>query len=110
MKASTSLSYSYYCEIPSNLLPLYKSNRLLPLHNPNTTRLPPETHTIALLRDQQHLGPERRADELPVVGLLLEHQGDGGAVLRVEVGVDLVEEVEGGGVAGLDGEYEGEGA
>lgn len=30
-----------------------------------------------------------------------------GAVLGVEVGVDFVEEVEGGGVAALDGEDEG---
>lgn len=36
--------------------------------------------------------------------------GDGGAVLGVEVGVDFVEEVEGCGVALLDGEDEGEGA
>lgn len=36
--------------------------------------------------------------------------GDGGTVLGVEVGVDFVEEVEGGGVALLDGEDEGEGA
>lgn len=36
--------------------------------------------------------------------------GHGGAVLRVEVGVDFVEEVEGGRVALLDGEDEGEGA
>lgn len=39
-----------------------------------------------------------------------EHLGDGGAVLGVEVGVDFVEEVEGGGVALLDCEDEGEGA
>ena len=39
-----------------------------------------------------------------------QHVGDGGAVLRVEVGVDFVEEVEGRGVALLDREDEGEGA
>jgi len=38
----------------------------------------------------------------------VEDLRDGGAVLRVEVGVDLVEEVEGRGVAALDGEDEGE--
>ena len=40
----------------------------------------------------------------------VQHLRDGGAVLRVEVGVDLVEEVEGRRVAPLDGEDESEGA
>ncbi len=40
----------------------------------------------------------------------MQHLRHGGAVLRVEVGVDFVEEVEGCRVALLDGEDEGEGA
>lgn len=54
----------------------------------------------------QHLGSESGADELAVgrVGDGLEHLGNGSSVLGVEVGVDLVEQVEGGGIAGLDGE------
>lgn len=54
----------------------------------------------------QHFRPERCADKLAVgrVGDRLEHLGDGCPVLRVEVGVDFVEEVEGCWVAGLDGE------
>lgn len=43
-------------------------------------------------------------------GDVTEVVGDGGTVLGVEVGVDFVKEVEGGGVALLDGEDEGEGA
>lgn len=63
-----------------------------------------------------HLRSESRANELatPFAALaafaaeLAQHLRDGGAVLRVEVCVDLVEEVEGRGVALLDGEDEGE--
>ena len=40
----------------------------------------------------------------------VQHLGDGGAVLRVEVGVNFVEEVEGRWVTALDGENESEGA
>jgi hypothetical protein len=83
-----------------------------------------ERNTIALIRNEQHLRSERRADELsahaarPVLGVLaallrgdlLEHLRDGRAVLSVEVGVDFVEEVEGCWVTLLDGEDEGEGA
>ena len=48
-------------------------------------------------------------DELGVAGEGVYLVGDGGAVLGVEVCVDLVEEVEGGWVALLDGEDEREG-
>ena len=40
----------------------------------------------------------------------MEHLGNGCPVLGVEVGVYFVEEVEGGGVAALDGEDEGQSA
>lgn len=81
-------------------------------------------NTVSLIRNQYHLGSESGADELPThraflavstsLGLLLgdglKHLGDGGTVLGIEVGVDLVEEVEGRGVALLDCEDEGESA
>lgn len=49
----------------SLLLPLHKLQRLILLHYHHATALIPQIpHPIALLRHQQHLGPERRADEL----------------------------------------------
>jgi len=83
-----------------------------------------ECNTIALIRNEQHLRSERRADELSthaacaVLGVLaallrgnlLEHLRDRRAVLGVEVGVNFIEEVEGCWIALLDGEDEGEGA
>ena len=96
---------------PSRLLPLHhKLHRLLPRHHINTRTLIPIHNTITLIRHAEHLRAESGTDELAVqaVGLLTadvgEHLGDGGAVLGVEVGVDFVEEVEGGGIALLDGE------
>lgn len=80
-------------------------------------------HPIALLRHQQHLGTEGGADELTATASPfsvavpalsprdgLEHVGDGGAVLGVEVGVDLVKEVERRRVTLLNGENESKGA
>jgi len=104
------------------LLPLHKLQRLLLTDYYYTTALIliiPDA--IALLGHEQHLGSKRRADKLAAaqaaflgrggaVRYGLEHVGDGGAVLGVEVGVDFVEEVEGGRVALLDGEDEGKGA
>ena len=99
------------------LLPLHKLQRLILTHDNNAAALIPQIpHAIALLRDEQHLGSKRGADELPAARLAgtlrdgFEHVGDGGAVLRVEVGVDFVKEVERGRVALLDREDEGEGA
>jgi hypothetical protein len=109
----------------SRFLPLHKLQRLLPTHHINTTRLvSPKHNTITLIRHKDHLRPKRRTNELPrhascailsaltalLFGYRLEHLCDGSAVLSVEVGVDFVEEVEGCGVALLDGEDEGEGA
>lgn len=96
-------------------LPLHEIQRGLPIHHSNTTRLITIPYTIAFLRDKQHLRAEGRADELAAavvcaLGQGLEHVGDGGAVLGVEIGVDLVEEVERSRVALLDGEDESEGA
>lgn len=99
------------------LLPLDKLQRLILTHDDDAAALVAQVpDPVALLRHAQHLGPERRADELAAARLAgalrdgPEHVGDGGAVLRVEVGVDLVEEVKGGRVALLDREDEGEGA
>lgn len=60
----------------------------------------------------QHLRSERGADELPVLVALadvVQVVGHRGTVLGVEVGVNLIEEVEGRGIALLDGEDEGQG-
>lgn len=61
----------------------------------------------------QHLRAEGGADELGSLVAatdVAQVVRDRSAVLRIEVGVDLVEEVEGRGVALLDGKDEGEGA
>lgn len=59
----------------------------------------------------QHLRPESRADELTVSRVRdgLEHLRHGCPVLRVQIGVDFIKEVEGSRIAGLDGEDQGEG-
>lgn len=88
--------------------------RVLRTHEIDTASLPLriEADPVTLLRDVDELGPKSGDDELaalPVlhgrVADLAQHARDGGAVLRVEVRVDLVEEVEGRGVAALDREY-----
>jgi hypothetical protein len=61
-----------------------------------------------------HLGPKRRANELTtaitrltsLARQPLQHLRDRRAILRIEVGVDFVEEVEGRGIALLDREDE----
>lgn len=99
------------------LLTLHELQCFLSAYNTNSTCLPLKTDTVALLRHEQHLGPEGRADELARSSLVavtrnrqtVEMVRDGCAVLRIEVGVDLVKEVEWGRIAGLDGEDECEG-
>ena len=56
----------------------------------------------------QHLGPERRTDELAVrrVRNRLEHLRNSRPVLCVQVGIDFVKQVERCRIAGLDGEDE----
>lgn len=90
----------------STLLLLDELQGLLFRHHVDRAGLVPEADAVALLRHVQHLRAEGRADELAVGGLRdgLEHLRHGGPVLGVEVGVDLVEEVERGRVAGLNGE------
>ena len=104
---------------------LHKIHRILITNHINTTRLIRIRNPIALLGDLHHLRSERRANELRrrvlfsflfilVLGVvvagreLADHLRDGRAVLRVEVGVDFVEEVEGRWIAPLDCEDEGE--
>jgi len=97
----------------SRFLALDKLQRLLPRDNINATGLLPIRHAVTLVCHKQHLGPKSRADELTIFGTLrdrLQHVCDCCAVLRVEVGVDFVEEVERRGITLLDCEDEGESA
>lgn len=76
------------------LLPINKAQRLLHRHAVDRARLVPERHAVALIRHVQDLGPERRADELrarlPRDGL--QQRRHRSPVLRVQVGVHLVED------------------
>ena len=98
--------------LPHRLLLLHEFQCLLSRHHIDRTGLLSEADAVALLRNMQHLRAEGGADELSIGGVRdrLEHLRDGGSVLGVEVGVDLVEEVEWGGVTSLDGEDQREGA
>lgn len=88
-------------------LALHKIKRLLPTDNINTTRLGNIANTIALLRNKQHLRSESRANELSVRRAFRQHIRNRSSVLRVQIGVDFVEEVERCWVRGLDCENEG---
>lgn len=63
-----------------------------------------EPDAVELVRVLEQLGPEGGRDELRVVAQLVDHVGDGLAMLGVEGLVDFVEEIERGGIALLDGE------
>ena len=108
-------------------LTLDKVHGLLARHGRHARALADVAHAVALLGYEQHLRPEGGADELRVAAAALaatalagrvvgartqrlQHARHRGAVLRVQVRVDLVEEVEGRRVAALDGEDQGEGA
>lgn len=82
--------------------------RIIPANDINAARLVAIAHTIALLCDEHHLRPERRANELARFAELLQHRCDRCAVLCIKVGIDFVEEIEGRGVALLNGKDEGE--
>tara|TARA_R110002060_G_scaffold77675_1_gene89436 strand:+ start:2162 stop:2422 length:261 start_codon:yes stop_codon:yes gene_type:complete len=83
-----------------------------------------ERDTIALIGNEQHLGSESRTDELAahatstIISILaallgrdfLEHLCNGGSILCIKIGIDLVEEVERCWIALLDGKDEGESA
>lgn len=94
------------------LLALDELHGRLAVDDVNATGLVGVADSVALLRDHNHLRPERSANELTtalcVVGQSLEHLRHSRAVLRVEVGVNLIEEVERRRVALLDGKDQGE--
>ena len=115
------------------LLPLHKLQRLLSTNHSHTTALVPLiTYPVGLFSHKQHLGPKSGTDELTTAAStslgtapfaticlggcllllrdLMQHLGDGSAVLGVEVGIDFVEEIERSRVAALDCEDEGQGA
>ena len=62
-----------------------------------------ERDAVELVGVDEQLGAEGGGDKLRVLGHAGDHVGDGGAVGSVEGLVDLVEQVEGRGVAALDG-------
>jgi hypothetical protein len=89
---------------------LHEVQRSLPLHNINTTRLIRVADTIAPIRHMHHLRPECRTDELaasilvlaPMTTQPLQHLRHSRPILRIEIGIDLVEQVEWGGIAQRD--------
>lgn len=96
------------CNARSRLLLLHKLERLLARHDVDGTGLLSEANAVALLCHMQHLRSERGADELAVggVGDGLEHLRHCRSVLRIQVGINLIEQIERRWVAGLDGEDE----
>ena len=56
----------------------------------------------------EKLGAEGGDDELSIGSLLVDDVGDGGSVHGIEVGVDLIKEVKGRGVATLNSKDESE--
>lgn len=99
--------------IPSlGLLFINKLQSFLSLDYIDRTGLASEADTVTFLCNEEHLRTESRADKLPVgrIGDGLEHLCNGGTILSVKVGVDLVEEVERGWITGLNSEDECEGA
>jgi hypothetical protein len=86
----------------SFLLTLDKLERSLRPDDVNTTRLVRVAHTITLVGNMHHLRPEGRTDELTTTIAilaslsteLLQHLSNCSSILRVEIGVDFVEEVE----------------
>ena len=106
-------------------LSLNELQRPLSRNRIDSTDVARKSNTIAFLCHPQHLRPERCADELPSTTLLsvavtlptlpalraigrcrregVQMLGDGRAILRIEVGVDFVEDIERGWVGGLDG-------
>jgi hypothetical protein len=71
-----------------------------------------ERDTIALISDKHNLRSEGGADELRLLGLGdgVEERSNGSTVLRVQIGVNLVEDDEGTRFGGLEGEDEAQGA
>lgn len=78
-------------------LPLDELKSVLRVVAANRRRLVTERNTIALVRDMDNFWPESRADELraSLLGERPQQLRHSCSVLRVEVGVDLVEDDEG---------------
>ncbi len=103
-------------------LTIHEPQCLIPTHSINTRCLVVERNTVTFISYKQHLRSESRADELSahgartvvrvltalLRGYLLEHLRDGRAVLRIEICVDFVKEVERCRITLLDCEDEGE--
>ena len=84
--------------------------RLLKRHFPDVAHLVRVLHALDAPRDLHELRAERRRDELrPAIRLRAHHRCHRGTVLRVQRGVDLVEQVERHRVAPLDAEDEPDG-
>ena len=95
---------------------LHEPQRILAIHNIDTTRLVRVCHAIASVSHKDHLRSERCADKLTTAlavlttlpTQLLQHISNSCAVLSVEIGVDFIEEIEGRWVALLNREDKGE--
>tara|TARA_R110002003_G_scaffold104_5_gene8212 strand:- start:1503 stop:1796 length:294 start_codon:yes stop_codon:yes gene_type:complete len=91
---------------------LDKVKSCLPFDHVNATRLVRVADTITAIRDKHHLRSESSTNELAATITtlstlsteLLEHLGNSSTVLCVEIGINLVEEVEWCWVAFLDRE------
>jgi hypothetical protein len=83
---------------------------LLFRHDINTTGFVNITDTVALFSHEQHFWSERRANELSLFGTLGQHLSDGSTILGIKVRVDLIEEVKGCWIRGLDSKDESKGA
>lgn len=89
--------------LPATDLPFDELEGILLVHNTNVAGLLLVTDTVALVCDVDHLRPESGADELPTLRRLVQHLRHGSSILCVEIGVDLVEEIEGRGIRSLNG-------
>ena len=69
----------------------------------------PEEDPEEFVRPEEELWPEGSGDELGGGPTVVNERSHGGAVLRVQSSVNLIQEVEGGGVGALDGKDEGQG-
>lgn len=93
-----------------------KLKRRFSINNIDATRLVRVGNTIASIRHVYHLRPESRADKLTtsirVLSTMttqsLQHLRNSSSILRVEIGIDFVKEVERRGIALLDSKDQGE--
>lgn len=90
----------------SRLLFFHKLQGLLSRYDIDGTGFVPKTDTVALLCDQQHFRTEGSADKLSICSIRdgLQHLRNCCTVLSVQVGIDLVEQIERSRITSLDGE------